>query len=143
MNTPGPEHFIFIPGVLLIGIVIGYIMGARAARAEMDAQAATRQGVKTDMIDFELTEEQRALIETARRFAASASSPSPPSATASRGSRATSSRRRTTIGLVNPTLPTEYGGAGLSDVDSTLHHRGARVRLHRHPDEHHREHARR
>jgi hypothetical protein len=36
MNTPGPEHFIFIPGILLVGIVIGYIMGARAARAELD-----------------------------------------------------------------------------------------------------------
>ncbi len=36
MNTPGPEHFIFIPGVLLVGIVLGYVMGARAARAEID-----------------------------------------------------------------------------------------------------------
>jgi hypothetical protein len=36
MNTPGPEHFIFIPGAVLIGIVIGYVMGARAARAEID-----------------------------------------------------------------------------------------------------------
>jgi hypothetical protein len=36
MNTPGPEHFIFIPGVLLIGLVLGYILGARAARAEID-----------------------------------------------------------------------------------------------------------
>jgi proteasome assembly chaperone (PAC2) family protein len=36
MNTPGPEHFIFIPGVLLIGVVIGYIVGARAARAEIE-----------------------------------------------------------------------------------------------------------
>ena len=36
MNTPGPEHFIFIPGVLLIGIVLGYILGARAAQAEID-----------------------------------------------------------------------------------------------------------
>jgi hypothetical protein len=36
MNTPGPEHFIFIPGVLLIGIVLGYILGARAARAEFE-----------------------------------------------------------------------------------------------------------
>ncbi len=35
MNTPGPEHFIFIPGILLIGIVLGYIMGARAARAQI------------------------------------------------------------------------------------------------------------
>jgi hypothetical protein len=36
MNTPGPEHFLFIPGVLLIGIVLGYVMGARAARAEIE-----------------------------------------------------------------------------------------------------------
>jgi hypothetical protein len=30
-----PEHVIFIPGVLLIGIVLGYIFGARAARAHL------------------------------------------------------------------------------------------------------------
>ena len=36
MNTPGPEHFIFIPGVLLVGIVLGYVMGLRAARAELE-----------------------------------------------------------------------------------------------------------
>ena len=30
------EHVIFIPGVLLIGIVVGYILGARAARAQVD-----------------------------------------------------------------------------------------------------------
>jgi hypothetical protein len=36
MNTPGPEHFIFIPGVLLIGIVLGYVLGVRAAKAEFE-----------------------------------------------------------------------------------------------------------
>jgi len=36
MNTPGPEHFIFIPGVLLIGLVLGYVLGGRAARAEIE-----------------------------------------------------------------------------------------------------------
>lgn len=36
MNTPGPEHFLFIPGVLTIGLVLGYILGVRAARAEID-----------------------------------------------------------------------------------------------------------
>jgi hypothetical protein len=36
MNTPGPEHFIFIPGVLLIGFVLGYILGTRAVRAEFE-----------------------------------------------------------------------------------------------------------
>ncbi len=29
------EHIIFIPGVLLIGVTIGYILGARAVRAEV------------------------------------------------------------------------------------------------------------
>ena len=36
MGTPGPEHFIFIPGVLMIGIVLGYILGARSAREQID-----------------------------------------------------------------------------------------------------------
>jgi hypothetical protein len=36
MNSPGIAHVFFIPGVLLIGMVIGYIMGARAVRAEME-----------------------------------------------------------------------------------------------------------
>ncbi len=30
-----PEHIIFIPGVLLIGMTIGYLFGARAVRAEL------------------------------------------------------------------------------------------------------------
>lgn len=34
---PTPAHFIFIPGVLLIGIVVGWILGSRAAA---DAYAA-------------------------------------------------------------------------------------------------------
>ena len=33
---PPVEHIIYIPGVLLVGIVIGYTMGARAVRAEVD-----------------------------------------------------------------------------------------------------------
>jgi hypothetical protein len=36
MDTPGPEHFIFIPGVLMIGIVLGYILGARSMRADLE-----------------------------------------------------------------------------------------------------------
>ena len=36
MGTPGPEHLIFIPGVLMIGIVLGYILGTRSARAELE-----------------------------------------------------------------------------------------------------------
>jgi hypothetical protein len=34
--VPPIEHIIYIPGVLLIGIVIGYTMGARAVRAEIE-----------------------------------------------------------------------------------------------------------
>ena len=39
-------HFIFIPGVLLVGIIIGWILGTRAARdaqAAADARAARRK----------------------------------------------------------------------------------------------------
>jgi len=36
IGLPGPEHFIFIPGVLLIGITIGWILGGRSARAQSE-----------------------------------------------------------------------------------------------------------
>lgn len=29
------EHVIYIPGVLLVGLSIGYVLGARAVRAEL------------------------------------------------------------------------------------------------------------
>ena len=29
------EHIIYIPGVLLVGLTIGYLLGARAVRAEI------------------------------------------------------------------------------------------------------------
>lgn len=29
------EHVIYIPGVLLLGITVGYVLGARAVRAEI------------------------------------------------------------------------------------------------------------
>ena len=39
-------HFVYIPGVLLVGIVIGYILGGRAvetARADKDAKSRARE----------------------------------------------------------------------------------------------------
>lgn len=33
---PTAEHIIYIPGVLLVGIVVGYTLGARAVRAEIE-----------------------------------------------------------------------------------------------------------
>lgn len=30
------EHVIYIPGVLLVGLTVGYMLGARAVRAEVE-----------------------------------------------------------------------------------------------------------
>ena len=37
------EHLFYIPGVLLIGIALGFRFGARAARAELDRREAERR----------------------------------------------------------------------------------------------------
>lgn len=34
------EHVIFIPGVLLIGITVGFLLGAKAVRGEIARQKA-------------------------------------------------------------------------------------------------------
>jgi hypothetical protein len=36
-------HFIFIPAVLLVGVVIGWILGSRAARDAYAAELARRE----------------------------------------------------------------------------------------------------
>ncbi len=43
MGVPTTAHFIYIPFVLLIGIVLGFILGGRAAR---DAEAAKSEREK-------------------------------------------------------------------------------------------------
>jgi acyl-CoA dehydrogenase len=72
------------------------------------------------MFDFEPTEEQRALIETARRFARERIVPI--AAECDRDAKFPKHvfEQAHSIGLVNPTLPAEYGGAGLGDVEGTL-----------------------
>lgn len=72
------------------------------------------------MFDFEPTEEQRALIDTARRFARERIIPV--AAECDRESKFPKHvfEQAHGIGLVNPTLPAEYGGAGLSDLDSSF-----------------------
>ena len=40
IGMPSSAHFIFIPTVLIIGVVIGWILGSRAAR---DAYAADQK----------------------------------------------------------------------------------------------------
>ncbi|MDP9000674.1 MAG: acyl-CoA dehydrogenase family protein, partial [Myxococcota bacterium] len=72
------------------------------------------------MFDFEPTEEQRALVETARRFARERIIPV--AAECDRESKFPKSifDEAHAIGLVNPTLPAEYGGPGLSGLDCAL-----------------------
>ena len=40
---PPASHFIFIPAVLLIGIVIGWILGSRAAKDAYAAELRRRE----------------------------------------------------------------------------------------------------
>ncbi len=72
------------------------------------------------MIDFELTEEQRALIETARRFTKERIIPVAAEADRKGEFPRDVFKAAWEIGLANPTLPAEYGGPGLSDLDSVL-----------------------
>ncbi len=72
------------------------------------------------MIDFETTEEQRALIDTARRFARERIIPVAKQCDHDSRFPRDVFEEAWKIGLVNPTLPTEYGGAWLSDLDSTF-----------------------
>lgn len=39
MGLPTSEHIIFIPAVLLVGIVIGWMLGGKAARAQIAERA--------------------------------------------------------------------------------------------------------
>jgi hypothetical protein len=39
MGLPTSEHIIFIPAVLLMGIVIGWILGAKATREHLAEKA--------------------------------------------------------------------------------------------------------
>jgi len=40
---PSIAHLLYIPGILLIGISIGFVVGARAARAELERKQAARK----------------------------------------------------------------------------------------------------
>jgi hypothetical protein len=41
--VPTIAHVLYIPGILLVGIAIGFVMGARAARAELGKQNERRR----------------------------------------------------------------------------------------------------
>jgi len=42
IGIPSASHFIFIPGVLLIGVVIGWVLGSRAAQDAMASELRKR-----------------------------------------------------------------------------------------------------
>ena len=42
IGTPTAAHFIFIPAVLLVGVVIGWILGSRAAQDAMASELRKR-----------------------------------------------------------------------------------------------------
>src|SRR6478736_6076098 len=86
----------------------------------MNAGRIARCARYSPMIDFELSEEQKALIDTARRFAKERIIPI--AAECDRKSEFPKDvfKAAWEIGLVNPTLPAEYGGPGLSDLDSAM-----------------------
>jgi hypothetical protein len=46
IGTPTAAHFIFIPAVLLIGVVIGWILGSRAAQDAYAAELRKREKTK-------------------------------------------------------------------------------------------------
>jgi hypothetical protein len=46
IGVPTAAHFIFIPGVLLIGVVIGWVLGSRAAQDAYASELRKREGRK-------------------------------------------------------------------------------------------------
>ena len=72
------------------------------------------------MIDFSLTEEQKALVETARRFTKERIIPV--AAEADRESRFPMQvfKDAWEIGLVNACCPAEYGGPGMGELDNAM-----------------------
>ena len=46
IGVPTAAHFIFIPGVLLIGVVIGWILGSRAAQDAIASELRKRDANK-------------------------------------------------------------------------------------------------
>jgi acyl-CoA dehydrogenase len=72
------------------------------------------------MLDFRLSEEQDALIQTARRFAEERIIPVAPDADRTGTFPRAVFEEAWQLGLVNPTVAEAYGGAGLSHLDNAL-----------------------
>ena len=46
IGIPSASHFVFIPAVLLIGVVIGWVLGSRAAQDALAAELRRRESRK-------------------------------------------------------------------------------------------------
>ena len=51
IGVPTAAHFIFIPAVLLIGVVIGWILGSRAAQDAFASELKKREAKKAELED--------------------------------------------------------------------------------------------
>ena len=47
IGVPTAAHFIFIPAVLLMGVVIGWILGSRAAQDALASELRKRESRKS------------------------------------------------------------------------------------------------
>lgn len=72
------------------------------------------------MLNFNLSEEQLALSETARRFAKERIIPAAPAADRDAKFPREIFEEAWRLGLINTTLPPEYGGAGLGELENAL-----------------------
>ncbi|MCA9531377.1 MAG: acyl-CoA dehydrogenase family protein [Myxococcales bacterium] len=72
------------------------------------------------MLDFDLTEEQEALVDQARRFTKEKIIPVAGECDRTHEFPNDVFKEAWELGFVAPTIPTEYGGAGLSEVDHVL-----------------------
>ena len=61
MDTPTASHILFIPGVLLIGMFLGFILGARAARNQFDL--ARKREAERDAVRAERAAKKAAAAE--------------------------------------------------------------------------------
>ena len=72
------------------------------------------------MLSFELTDEQKALVEETRRFTKEKIVPIAAECDRKHEFPLGVFKEAWEMGLVAPGIPTEYGGAGLSEVDHVL-----------------------
>jgi acyl-CoA dehydrogenase len=72
------------------------------------------------VVDFSQSEEHKGLIEMARRFTKERITPIAAECDQKSVFPMDVFKEAWSIGLVNPTIPTEYGGAGLGELENTL-----------------------